>query len=451
MENELVYFEDLVANKNWDEAKSFLSQKHASEVPDFLKPLDPPLKLLVFRLLSHKFSAKIFAYLSPKQRDIFLKNLKNSEIQRILAGLSPDDRTELFEELSRKSVKKLMKLLSSQDLKETKQLLKYPEDSVGRLMTPDFLAVKPNWTVDKTLKHIKSHGSKAETIDLIYIVDSSGRFIDDIKIRNLLLAKPKVKVESLASPCFAKLSPFDDQEKALHLIKKHNLVALPVVDNQNVLLGIVTIDDLIDIEEEEATEDFHKSGGLSVEGKMTPQIGNIMEASLNVLYRTRIGWLMILVAVNIFSGAAMANFESTIAEAIALVFFLPLLIDSGGNAGAQASTLMIRALSLGDVKVGDWFKLIGREFVVTGALGVTMAVGVMLIGLFRGGPDVAIIAAISMILIVIVGGTIGMSIPFLFMKFKKDPAAASGPLITSVADICGVLIYFYVANLYLGL
>jgi magnesium transporter len=451
MEKEFVYFQNLVDSKNWKEVKGFLSKKHASEAAEFLKALDSNLKIFVFRLLAHKFSAKIFSYFSPKQRDIFFKNLKNSEIKRILADLTPDDRTELFEESSRKSSKRLMRLLSSQDLKETKQLLKYPEDSVGRLMTPDFISVKPDWTVDKVLKHIKKHGEKAETVDIIYLVDSSDKLIDDIKIRNLLLAKPKIKVSNLASPCFAKLSPLDDQEKALKLIKTHNLVALPVVDKHNVLLGIVTIDDLIDIGEEEATEDFHKSAALSVEGKSHAPIGNIMETSLRVLYRTRIGWLMILVAVNIFSGAAIASFEDTIAQAVALVFFLPLLIDSGGNTGAQASTLMIRALSLGDVKIGDWFKLLGREFLIALSLGITMALGVMLIGFFRGGPEIAMIAATSMVLIVLVGGTVGMSLPFLFMKFNRDPAAASGPLITSIADICGVLIYFQVANFYLGL
>lgn len=451
MEKELSVFKNLIESKKWEEAVAFLRKKHASEAADFFKDLDVPVKLLIFKLLPNRFAAKIFSYFSPKQRDIFLKNLTNAQIRRILADLTPDDRTELFEELPKKSARKLMKFLSAGDLKETKGLLKYPEDSVGRLMTPDFVAVRPDWTVEKSLRFVKKHAAGAETIDVIYVVDSSGVLLNDIKIKSLLLAKPKTRIKSLATPYFKKLSPHDDQEIALNLIKKYNLAALPVVDKSGVLLGIVTIDDLIDVGDEEATEDFHKSAALSVEGKSVPQIGNIMETSLSVLYRTRIGWLMILVAVNIFSGAAIASFEDTIAAAVALVFFLPLLIDSGGNAGAQASTLMIRALSLGDVKVNDWFKLVSRELLVATILGVTMAIGVSIIGAFRGGIDIAVIAATSMILIVIVGSTIGMSLPFLFTKLNKDPAAASGPLITSIADICGVLIYFHVADWYLGL
>lgn len=451
MKNEQLQLQNLAEEKKWEEVRAFLTKKHASEASEFMKDMDTPSKLLVFRLLPQKFAAKVFSYFSPAQKNIFLKNLKNSELRRVLGNLTPDDRTDLFEDLSQKASKKLMKLLSSEDLKETKGLLKYPEDSVGRLMTPDFLAVRPDWTVDKALKYVKKHGAKAETIDIIYVVDSAGRLVKDIKIRNLLLAKPNLKIKSLASPYFKKLSPKDDQEIALKLIKTYNLAALPVVDGQGILKGIVTIDDLIDIGEEEATEDFHKSAALSVEGKSVPDISNVMEAPLRILYRTRVGWLMILVAVNIFSGAAIASFEDTIAQAVALVFFLPLLIDSGGNAGAQASTLMIRALSLGTVKVRDWFKLIGRELFVATALGLTMAAGVSMIGVFRGGVDIAVIAAISMTLIVIIGSTIGMSLPFLFTKFNRDPAAASGPLITSIADICGVLVYFQVANWYLGL
>ncbi len=448
IEKNICHFKNLAKNKKWAKIINFLKHKHASEASEYFQYLDLENKITVFRDLPYHFSTKVFSYFSPKQKLFFIKNLNNKELKKLLADLNPDDRTDLFESVPSKTGKKLMRLLTSEDLKETTQLLDYPEDSVGRLMTPDFLTIKPNWTIKQALKYIRKNGKNVETIDVIYVVDDNERLIDDLKIKNLLIADPQTKIKNITSHYLTKLSVFDDQEIALELIKKYNLVALPVVNEHDILVGIVTIDDLMDISDEESTEDIHKIGGLSVE-EGPKGIVNVFETPLKILYRSRISWLMILVGVNIFSGAAMAFFEETIAQAVALVFFLPLLIDSGGNAGSQASTLMIRALSLGDVKVHHWAKMIGREVAVATGLGITMALGVMLIGIFRSGIDIAIVAALSMIIIVLVGSTIGMSLPFLFTKFNKDPAAASGPLVTSIADICGVLIYFYIASVYL--
>jgi len=225
---------------------------------------------------------------------------------------------------------------------------------------------------------------------------------------------------------------------------------LPVVDKKGVLVGIITIDDLMDVGDEEATEDFHKLGALTAEREGF-KVTNVFEASVRLLYQARIIWLMLLVVMSIFSGAAMSLFQKVITEHITLVFFLPVLIGSGGNAGSQSSTLMVRALSLGDVKVGDWFKMIGKEFLVSGSLGLTMGLGITAIGLMRGGFEIASVVGLSMLLIVINGSVIGMSMPFLFTKFKKDPATASGPLVASITDICGVLIYFGIAEWYLNL
>ncbi|MFA7201262.1 MAG: magnesium transporter, partial [Bacteroidales bacterium] len=238
---------------------------------------------------------------------------------------------------------------------------------------------------------------------------------------------------------FTALNAMDDQETAIGAFQDYDRVALPVLNSEGVLLGIVTFDDIMDVAEEESTEDFHKFGSIQ------QPIANPLRERAWGMYKNRVLWLLVLVFVNIFSGAALASFESIIQSVVSLVFFLPLLIDSGGNAGSQSATLMIRALAIGDVKVSDWYKLIGKEFIISFLLGVTMAAGVAAIASFRA-PEIILVVALSMLLIVMTGSLIGLLLPFLFTKFRLDPATASAPLITSIADICGVLIYFSIAS-----
>ena len=319
------------------------------------------------------------------------------------------------------------------------RLLGYPEDSIGRLMTPEFVAVKPEYTVTEALNHIREYGRDSETLNLIYVIDDNWRLIDDIRIREILLAKPDQQIKDLMDEHFVALNAQDDQESAIRVFQDQDRVALPVIDSEGLLLGIVTIDDVMDVVEEETTEDFHKFG--SVQGAVV----NPLKAGIGFLYKKRIVWLIALVFMNVFSGAILANFEVVIGQFVALVFFLPLLIDSGGNAGAQSATLMIRSLAVGDVEMSDWFKLIGKEFFVSLLLGITMAVGVSLVASIRA-PEIMLIVASTMILTVIAGSMIGLLLPFIFTKLKIDPATASAPLVTSLADIIGVVIYFSIAT-----
>jgi magnesium transporter len=241
---------------------------------------------------------------------------------------------------------------------------------------------------------------------------------------------------------FISISAYEDQEKAYYLIKKHNLYALPVIDSQGILLGIVTVDDLLDVGEEEATEDFHKIAAMS-ELKLPDKIRDV---PVSILYRKRIGWLVFLIFVNIFSGAAIALYEDTISKYIVLVLFMPLLVACGGNAGSQASTLMVRALATKDISLHDWYYCIGKEILVASALGVTMGIAVSVIGIFRGGIMIALVVSFAMIIIVFVGSLIGISLPFIFIRLGWDPAVSSGPLITSIADIVGIILYFLIAT-----
>ncbi len=402
--------------------------------------------IIIFRLLPREHAKETFQHLSFDKQEQIIEGLAQNvnKVSSLLNDLDPDDRTAFFEELPGQITTRLIQLLSFEERKIATKLLGYPEESIGRLMTPEYVAVKPHYTVTQTMEHIRQYGHDSETLNIIYIIDSSWKLLDELRIREIILAKPDQKISELMDYRFAALNAFDDQETAIRVFQDQDKVALPVVDREGLLLGIVTVDDVLDVVEEEATEDFYKFGSFQ------DSIINPIKERVAFLYRKRVVWLIILVFMNVFSGAALASFETVIQSAVSLIFFLPLLIASGGNAGAQSATMMIRSLANGDVMLKDWFKLIGKEFMVSLLLGITMAIGVSIIASFRA-PEIIAVVAVTMILTVLTGSLIGLSLPFIFTKLKQDPATASAPLITSIADISGVVIYFTVASWYLNL
>jgi len=438
--------ENYINEKKWDKLRDLLVGMSPATVAEIIKKSEKLERIIIFRSLPRKFAAYVFSELRPKEQKSILNNLKDIEVSELLADLTPDDRTALFEALPEYVKQRLFKLLKPEDLKEARELLSYPENSVGRLMTPDYIAVRPEWTVETALKYIREKGKDSEIISNIYVIDEKQKLIDDIRLRQIIIANPSDKISDLMNYIFESINAYDDQEKAYNLIKKNNLYALPVVDSKGTLLGIVTVDDLIDVGEEEATEDFHKIAAMS-ELKLPDKI---RDTPVRTLYRKRVGWLVFLIFVNIFSGAAIALFQDTIAKYIVLVLFMPLLVDCGGNAGSQASTLMIRALATKDVTLRDWYYCIGKETLVAGALGITMGLTVAIVGIFRGGLIIAFAVSLSMLVIVFVGSLIGISLPFIFTRFGWDPAVASGPLITSIADVVGIILYFLIATTLLG-
>ncbi len=436
----------LIKERKWENLRGLLYKWSPATVADLIQEAEKRDCIVIFRSLSREFAADVFSELEPTAQDSLLKNLTDSEASTLLAELPPDDRTALFEELPAQITRRLLELLSPEDLKEARQLLGYPEESVGRLMTPDFIAIHQEWTVETALKYIREKGKDSEILAMIYVVDDDQKLMDDLRLRQIILANPSDKISDLMNYSFVSVNAYEDQEKAYYLIKKHNLYALPVVDSQGILLGIVTVDDLIDVGEEEVTEDFHKIAAMS-ELKLPDKI---RDAPVQTLYRKRIGWLIFLVFVNIFSGAAIALFQQTIARYIVLILFMPLLIGCGGNAGAQTSTLMVRALATKDVTLHDWYYCIGKEAVVAAAIGITMGFAVSLIGIFRGGMMIALVVGLAMVIIVFVGSLIGISLPFIFTRAGWDPAVASGPLITSIADVVGIILYLSIATMLLG-
>ena len=437
---------ELIEEKRWKELRSQLSGLDSLNVAKIIEELDPGEDILVFRLLSSTQGKESFQLISHDKQEEIIEGIARytNKLSSLLNDLDPDDRTAFFEELPGQVSQRLIQLLSPEERSIALKLLGYPEESIGRLMTPEFVAVKVHFTVAQTLDHIRKFGRNSETLNVIYIVDDNWKLIDDIKIREIILADPDQPLSEMLDQRFVSLNAYDDQETAIRVFKDHDRVALPVTDSDGVLLGIVTFDDIMDIEEEEATEDFHKFGAFQ------NAIINPLKAKATFLYQKRILWLTILVFMNIFAGAAISNFEHVIQSMVSLMFFLPLLIGSGGNAGSQSATLMIRSLAVGDVEVSDWLKLIGKEFLVSFLLGISMAAGVSMIASFKS-PEIIFVVASTMVITVMAGSLIGLTIPFIFTKLKIDPATASAPLITSLADITGVWIYFSIASRFFGL
>lgn len=434
-------FRLLIENKSWKTLKLELNNLTSFGIAEIIEDLPKADQIIVFRLLSRSQAKETFSFLSHDEQEDIIEALAeySTEIAELLNDLDPDDRTAFFEELPGKVTQRLMQVLSDEEREVAIRLLGYPEDSIGRLMTPEYVAVKPQFTVQQAIEHIRKFGSDSETLNVIYVVDEQWKLLDDLRIKEIILASPDQLISDLTDNRFVALNAYADQETAIKLFQDEDRVALSVVDTDGTLVGIVTFDDVMDVVQEEVTEDFHKFGSVQ-EGVVNP-----LKAGIGYLYKKRIAWLIALVFMNVFSGAAIASFEDVIQSVVSLVFFLPLLIDSGGNAGSQSATLMIRSLAVGDVQLKDWFRLLGKELIVSILLGITMATGVALVASFRA-PEVIIVVALTMILTVMVGSMIGLLLPFIFTKFKVDPATASAPLITSIADISGVLIYFSIAT-----
>lgn len=439
-----------IKNRDWYSLKNILSECEPVDIAEVLKETRLENMLILLRLLPQKLQSEVFAKFDSETQEKILKNLTDQHIKEVISQINPDDRTELFEEMPPDLTRKFLNLLSPEDRKEALQLLAYPENSVGRLLTPDYVAVRESWSIEEAIQHIRKYGKDAETIDVVYVIDDNWKLLDEIPIRRLILAEPFQKVRDVMDYHYVSINVYADQEEAVKIMQKYDLISLPVVDNSGQLLGIVTIDDIMDILQEEQTEDFTKISAIETQPADLNLITKMREISLKKLYRSRITWLVALLFMDLITGGIIQSFEKTIAKYVVLVTFLPVLVDTAGNAGSQSATLVIRALALGTVGPKDWYILFLRELVVAGALGITMGFGISIMGFVRGGAtEIAIVVILAMIVNVIVGCLIGILLPFIFTKFKKDPATASTPLITTLADIVGTGIYLSIAFLIL--
>jgi magnesium transporter len=377
-----------------------------------------------------------------------LKSMGREEVTEILNEMDPDDRTALFEDLPSAAAKQLIQLLSPEERKVAVTLLGYPENSVGRLMTPDYIAVKPSFTIQETLNFIRQHGKNKETLNIIYVVDDKGKLIDDVKIKDFLLAPLDDTVSELMDENFVALHVFDDQETAVEAFKKYDRIALPVVDRAGTLIGIVTVDDVFDIAEEEATEDIQKLAAVQALEESYSTI------SLWAMFKKRGSWLALLFVGEMLTASAMAMFENEISKAVVLALFVPLIISSGGNSGSQAATLVIRALSLGEITLKDWLHVFKRELIIGICLGAILSIiGFLRITIWQATSSIygeywfliGITVSFSLIGVVVWGTISGSMLPFILKKLNLDPATSSAPLVATMVDVIGLIIYFSIA------
>jgi magnesium transporter len=402
----------------------------------------------VFRVLPRKTAAATFEYLPREKQEELLRSLGQEDIAAILNEMSPDDRTRLLEELPAAATRQLLSLLDERERSVALKLLGYPEDSVGRLMTPYYIAIHPDWTVQRVLDYIREHGQDSETLNLIYVVDSRGLLIDDIRMRKFLLSDPGRRVTELMDYTFTALKATDDRETAVNVFRKADLAALPVTDSDGVLIGIVTSDDILDVAEERATEDIQMFGGS--EALDEPY----MKIAFSRMVRKRAGWLVLLFLGEMLTATAMGFFEKEIERAVVLALFVPLIISSGGNSGSQAATLVIRALALGEVTLRDWWRIMRREVFTGLALGSILgSIGFLRITIWSMFSElygshwllVAITVGVALVGIVLWGTLAGSMLPLVLRRFGFDPAVSSAPFVATLVDVTGLVIYFSVA------
>jgi len=446
------HFNYLLESGNETAARQFLDHQNISDVADLINEFPEQEGYIISHMSIHR-AASVFKILDLSAQKHIIRELPPFKTAELLNVLSPDDRTDFLEELPSNAVRELIKLLDPEERKTTLSLLGYPEDSIGRLMTPDYVYVYPQNSVEEVFATIRKHGKDSETINVIYVINEKGELLDDIRIRDFILSQPNKRVADLMDSRVTSLNAYDDQEKASEIFKKENRVALPVVSQSNKLLGIVTIDDMLWVAEEEFSEDMQKMGGT--EALEQPYL----EIPLFKLFQKRIVWLVVLFLGEMLTATAMGYFQDEIAKAVVLALFVPLIISSGGNSGSQASTLIIQAMAVGEIKIADWWRVLRREILSGLLLGTALG----LIGFLRVVlwsqifPDVygvhyieiGFVVGISLIGVVLWGTLSGSMLPIVLKRLGADPAVSSAPFVATLVDVTGLVIYFFTAFLFL--
>lgn len=416
-----------------------------ADIGDILRKMEQPELAKALALVSPDLRTEVFVYLPMSLQLKHLRTLNRAESSELFNGMPPDERADLFIRLTDEEQQRVLPALAQAEREDIRRLASYQEGTAGAVMTSQYASLSADQSVEEALLELRRIAPDRETIYSSYVVDEERHLIGVASLRDLILGEPDARVRDVMESRVVRAKAHDSQRAAARKIAKFDIIALPIVDEQDRIVGIVTADDAMDVAAAESTAAMHKGSAV---GELPD---SLLDSTVGTLYRKRVFWLVILVFANIFSGTGISFFEDLIESHVVLVFFLPLLIDSGGNAGAQSATLAVRALGTGDVDLTDWGKLFIREFSVALLLGLSMAFAVSFLGFWRGGMDIAFVVSATMIATVMLGSVIGMTLPFIFTRFNLDPASASGPLITSIVDGMGVLIYFGIATQILSL
>jgi magnesium transporter len=439
---------ELVEERDAVTLRDILNHWMPADLGDLLEDLTPDESVIVLESLNAELAVQAFEHVEPAEQQELLSLLPESQLAPILNAMSPDDRTALLERQPAEDIERLLILLNPSEQRVARSLLSYGEGTVGRLMTPDLIAIKSDWTVNQVLEHVRRFGKDSETLNVVYVTDEYDHLIDDIRIREILLASPERHVSELMDSQYVALSVTDEEADAVAVFRKYDRTALPVIDGRGRLLGIVTIDDVLDVAEEEATREIQKFGGL--EALDEPYIAT----PLWEMVRKRATWLVVLFLGELLTASAMGYFDKEIHKAVVLALFIPLIISSGGNSGSQAATLIVRALGVGEVTLADWWRVMKREIVSGLALGLVLGlIGYLRISIWSQFTDiygdypyrVALTVAVSLVGIVMWGTLSGSMLPFLLKRLGFDPATSSAPFVATLVDVTGLVIYFTVA------
>jgi magnesium transporter len=439
---------ELIRQRNFSQLRAILSEFAAPDLAEILTDLSPDDEAVLLRILPHDLAADVFEYLAVEDQEKMLHALGTEQVAMILNDLPPDDRTALLEELPAAATQKLLNLLSPAERKVAADLLGYPKNSIGRRMTPEFVAIQQSWTVAEVFEHLRRVGRDRESLNQLYVVDDKGRLVNWVRLRNLVVAEPGTPVLELFEPQLVTLHAADDQETAVATFRKYDLTVIPVIDTKEKLVGVVTVDDVLDVLEHETTEDIQKMGGMEALDAPYLRIG------LMHMIKKRAGWLSVLFISEMFTATAMGYFQGEIEKAAVLSMFVPLILSSGGNSGSQATSLIIRAMAVRDVALRDWYKVLRRELVTGFALGLVLA-SIVLMRIFlwpnreklytKHYALVALTVAFSVVGIVLWGSVVGAMLPILMRRMKFDPAVCSAPFVATLVDVTGIVIYFNVA------
>jgi len=442
----------LIERRNWHALRREIADLHSADIAELLGHFEGDEFNILFRLVG-KRKADVFSYFPVERQKELIRETEPAQLSLLVSQMQPDDRARLISVLPRETSNIILARLPPSEIKRSLVSLSYPEDTAGRYMTPDYVALDPEMTAAEALAHIRQVGRKKETLNVVYLVDKDGRLVEDVTLGNLVLADPEAKVLDIVEPGFVDLRDTTPQGKVLEAFKKYDRVALPVTDASGHMLGIITVDDVMDVAEDEMTEDMQKIGGMDALDAAYSQTG------LFQMVRKRGVWLAVLFVGELFTASAMAHYEEELARALVLTLFIPLIISSGGNSGSQAASLLIRALALKDVALSDWWRVMRRELASGLALGTALGIlGFARVTLWQwagvvdyGEHSFLIASAIGLSLIGVVtfGTLVGALLPFLLQRFGVDPATSSAPFVATLVDVTGLVIYFQVAALVL--
>ena len=444
--------EELIHARDFATIREVFEDWTAVDLAEVIADLTEGNRVIVFRLLPKDVASETFSYCDFDTQQELLHDMAKEEVATLLNDMSPDDRTQLFEDLPGNVVQELINALSMEERNVALALLNWPEDSVGRLMTPDYVVVKRHWSLQQALDHIRTYGKDSETLNYLYVTEH-GTLVDDIHIRELLLANPDSYIEDLMDYKCESLRATDDQESAVQMFRRLDRFALPVVDSDGKLLGIITLDDVLDVAEEQATEEMQRFGGVEVLDEP------YMTAPVLELVRKRAVWLVVLFFGGILTATALTRFEDMIDRAVILAILLPMIISNGGNSGSQAATLIVRALALGEVTMSDWWRIMRREILIGIILGFMLGVlgfaRIIIWAKIDGSYTdttllIGTVVFASLVFIVIAGTIAGSMLPLLMKRFGFDPAASSAPFVATFSDVTGTVIYFTIATLLLS-